>query len=210
MKDRLNTIKRLRPATLIALLALFIAVGGTATAASNLINGKNIKKGTVTAKQIKNKTITTGKLAPATVNSLKGAKGATGEQGAQGVQGVPGTPGADGIVQPIETTLGGHSIAADENYNLLNIDVPTGAYLVSAKVGLQSDGTDDMTCRLFAGNGAIEIDESTASSEGDGTIANVVAQGVTNGSTTKIRFNCTTGSDSGRGDDVSVIATPIG
>ena len=43
MKNAVHTIKQLRPATIIAILALFVAVGGTATAASGLINGKNIK-----------------------------------------------------------------------------------------------------------------------------------------------------------------------
>ena len=45
-------LRRFSPATWIAVLALFIVIGGTATAASGLINGKKIKPGTVTNGQI--------------------------------------------------------------------------------------------------------------------------------------------------------------
>jgi len=138
IKDRV----RVRPGTIIAALALFIVIGGTATAASGLINGKKIKPGTVTAKQIKNKTITTGKLAPAAVRSLRG------ETGPAGVPGAPGTPGstgatgpagADGIVAPI--TFDGATVnlpGADTYYDVLNAEVPPGSYMVSARVSVLS------------------------------------------------------------------------
>lgn len=71
-------MKDLKGSTVIAVIALFVAIGGTATAASGLISGSKIKPGTITAKQIKNKTITASKLSPATVKSLKGAQGPTG------------------------------------------------------------------------------------------------------------------------------------
>ena len=53
MKNAITMFKRFRPATIIAMLALLVAISGTATAASGLIDGKKIKPGTVTAKQIK-------------------------------------------------------------------------------------------------------------------------------------------------------------
>ncbi|HNC14795.1 MAG TPA: hypothetical protein PLV77_02725, partial [Solirubrobacterales bacterium] len=84
-------MRELRPGTVIAVIALFIAIGGTATAASGLINGSKIKPGTVTARQIKNQTITTSKLAPATVASLRGARGPVGATGPAGENGQPGT-----------------------------------------------------------------------------------------------------------------------
>ena len=71
MRDE-NGKMRLRPATLIAMLALFIAIGGTATAASKLINGKTIKKGTVAGKAFKNKTITEAKISTASLAALAG------------------------------------------------------------------------------------------------------------------------------------------
>ena len=90
MKNAINTIKKFRPATIIAMLALFVAIGGTATAASGLINGKNIKRGTVSTKQLKNKSITKAKLKPATIKALKGKQGAKGETGATGATGATG------------------------------------------------------------------------------------------------------------------------
>src|SRR5690349_263980 len=53
--------RRPSPALVISLIALFVALGGTGYAAVK-VNGKNIKKGTVTAKQLKNKTITGAKI----------------------------------------------------------------------------------------------------------------------------------------------------
>ena len=38
MKNAVHRIKQLRPATLIAMLALFVAIGGTATAASHPVS----------------------------------------------------------------------------------------------------------------------------------------------------------------------------
>lgn len=92
----------------VALIALFVAVGGTATAASGLINGKQIKPRTITAKQLKrgavgtkqlrNKAISGAKLKPAFLKKLKkpGPRGATGSQGIQGIQGIPGPQGPKG------------------------------------------------------------------------------------------------------------------
>ncbi len=60
----------MHPATLIALLALFVALGGPAEAA-RLINGKNIRKGTVRGKQIKDRSLTTRDLSVGTRSSLR-------------------------------------------------------------------------------------------------------------------------------------------
>ena len=79
--NHVRNMKRPRLATIIAGLALFIALGGTAAAAGGLINGKKIKKGTVTAKQLKNNTLTVGKFAPATVSALKGSPGSPRHKG---------------------------------------------------------------------------------------------------------------------------------
>src|SRR4051794_5340150 len=77
-------------------VALFIVLGGSAVAASGLIDGKKIKKGTVTARQIRNRTITKRKLAPATVASLKGRAGVPGEHGTDGEAGPTGATGPAG------------------------------------------------------------------------------------------------------------------
>jgi hypothetical protein len=67
-------ISRLRPrlnhATVVAYLALFVALGGSAYSAA-LINGKNIKNKSIAGKKLKNRTITAGKIKK---NALTGAE----------------------------------------------------------------------------------------------------------------------------------------
>jgi hypothetical protein len=65
------TLRTRRPsaATLIALIALFVALGGPAEAAK-LINGKLIKSGTVRSKQVKNRSLSTVDLSSRAVRSL--------------------------------------------------------------------------------------------------------------------------------------------
>jgi hypothetical protein len=70
----------------VALLALFLALGGTSFAAANLINGK----------QIKPHTIAKNRLTGSAIRSLRGSKGAPGKTGPTGVQGVPGNKGTTG------------------------------------------------------------------------------------------------------------------
>src|ERR1044072_7349073 len=82
-------------ALIVACLALFVALGGVGYAAAT-INGKDIVKGTITAKQVKDRSLGTKDLSKKSVKALKGQKGAKGDTGPQGPQGVQGTPGAPG------------------------------------------------------------------------------------------------------------------
>ena len=85
---------RCRPSgsMLVALLALVLAMTGSAVAAS-LITSKQIKDGTIQVKD----------LSKATINALKGKQGTAGPQGpagAQGPQGAKGDTGAAGAPAP--------------------------------------------------------------------------------------------------------------
>src|SRR5688572_23064812 len=66
MKSRL---RRPSAGTLIAVLALFVALGGPAEAA-RLINGKLIKRGTIRSAQVKDRSLTTRDLSSRAVRSL--------------------------------------------------------------------------------------------------------------------------------------------
>ena len=158
-------MKNLRPGTVLAAIALFIVIGGTATAASGLINGNKIKPGTVTAKQIKNKTITTTKLSPATVKSLKGQQGpagaagsdgapgatgatgpagpvgATGPEGSTGTTGATGPAGLNGVVEPESTEVLNYTLPTDEFTIPLSLDVAAGTYMITAKANVVSHRT---------------------------------------------------------------------
>ena len=85
-------IRRPSPSMSVALIALFIALGGTGYAAVK-INGKNIKNGTISGKKLKNRTLGTAKLTTAARRSLRGQRGATGATGLPGPKGDKGDPG---------------------------------------------------------------------------------------------------------------------
>ncbi len=73
-----SVLRRLgSPSLVVAVIALFVALGGTALAAKYVITSK-------------------GQIKPSVLKQLKGAKGPAGAQGPQGAAGNPGTPGSAG------------------------------------------------------------------------------------------------------------------
>src|ERR1700743_1378676 len=62
-------MRRPSPAMIVALIALFVALGGPAQT-KRLINGADIKKGTVSSKQIRDHTVGLTDLSKRAVNSL--------------------------------------------------------------------------------------------------------------------------------------------
>lgn len=83
------------PALVVAVIALVVALGGTAAAASGLITGRQIAPSTITGRNVRNHSLTASDLAPGTVG--RGATGKTGAAGPAGPQGAPGAPGAAGV-----------------------------------------------------------------------------------------------------------------
>jgi hypothetical protein len=94
------------PAMIVALIALFIAMGGTGYAAiklpANSVGSKQIKANAVVSSKIKNGTISRSDLAPGAL--LKGPQGIPGPQGPQGLQGVAGPQGPQGPEGPPAVT----------------------------------------------------------------------------------------------------------
>ena len=104
----MQSILKRRPSSpmVVAFLALFLAVSGTATAAK-LITGKNIARSTITGKHVKDRSLSArdfrgaiasrpGPAGPEGQRGLNGAKGERGPQGDPGPQGERGLPGEDG------------------------------------------------------------------------------------------------------------------
>lgn len=91
----------------IALLALFLALGGTSFAAASLINGKSIKPHTIAKNRLTNTAIKQLKGNRGSAGA-QGARGATGAQGVQGVQGPPGP--FPGTLPPGKTVRGEYEI----------------------------------------------------------------------------------------------------
>jgi hypothetical protein len=91
-----------QPATVIATLALFVALGGAAEA-SGLIPGSRIKNHSIATKKLTKSAIKSlrgrrGQRGPAGPAGATGPAGAAGRAGASGLAGPPGAPGSPGFV----------------------------------------------------------------------------------------------------------------
>ena len=94
MRSILKRLSR-RHTTAVAYLALFAALGGSAYAAVT-VTGRNIKDGTITGRDVKNRSVGTSKLSTSAVSSLTGRPGPAGPQGEKGDRGPVGPTGATG------------------------------------------------------------------------------------------------------------------
>jgi hypothetical protein len=98
MRSILKRLSR-RHSTAVAYLALFAALGGSAYAAVT-VTGKNIKDGTITGRDVKNRSLGTSKLSATAVSSLTGQRGPAGPQGDKGEPGTVGPKGEAGPAGP--------------------------------------------------------------------------------------------------------------
>jgi hypothetical protein len=111
---------RISPATVLSLIALFVALGGVSYAAvtingqniqNNSIPGKKLRNGAVTNAKVKLNSLAANRLTAAARANLKGAQGPRGAQGAQGPpgqrgeRGEAGPQGAQGLQGPAGTAL---------------------------------------------------------------------------------------------------------
>lgn len=120
-------MKRITPSTVIATLALFVALTGTGVAASQALAPPN----TVGTQQIVNGSIRLVDLHP---TARKGMKGEPGERGGAGVGGPPGPAGATGPVGP--PGLSGGFNPAKVSY----------AFASQSSIGPGSSGESTATC----------------------------------------------------------------
>jgi hypothetical protein len=102
-------LRRPSPALIVALVALFVALGGTSYAAVAL------PRNSVGSVQIKNRAVTQTKIAKKTLVALRGRRGLTGPKGPAGIQGIPGPAGPVNLtyVTVESTALSGMSETAD-------------------------------------------------------------------------------------------------
>jgi hypothetical protein len=99
----------------LALLALFVALGGTSYAATR------IPANSVGSRQIKNQAVTLKKVSPSAQKALRGHRGPQGPQGLQGGQGATGEGatklfaliGESGFDLAVLRSSGGVTVAAD-------------------------------------------------------------------------------------------------
>lgn len=215
--------RRPQPATVIAGIALFAATTGTATAASQLITGKQIKDGSITARDIKKRSLGTAQLSPKAITALRGAGGAQGPAGATGAagavgpagpagaQGVPGPQGPQGpasFAKVYSAERAQTNLPANAVTTVLTKATPATTYVVNAKAVFFYDGTDSVSCQLFAG--ATEIDEARWEPTVAGTTATLALQAVSTASLAQpLRLVCSTAGDLGAITDAKLTAIPV-
>lgn len=131
-----NAAKRhLNPALIISIIALFVALGGSAYAgvqlSKNSVGTAQLKNGAVTTTKVKGGAITKSKLADSVKNSIgkqgpqgpqgqrgpQGDQGPQGQQGPQGNQGIPGVANFNGVYEVTATRTGSGFVTAVCNGN---------------------------------------------------------------------------------------------
>lgn len=164
--------RHLTYANVVASLALFLALGGAAFAATQL------PRNSVGTGQLKPEAVTAGKIAKKTRNQLRGAqgpqgpqgktgakgpKGATGAKGAPGATGARGPAGADGSGPAFEAVSSGVPVSQVGNV-IVSGTVPADAYAITAHVTVESGIAQEVTCLLNGGGKqitAVEAGEPT-------------------------------------------------
>ena len=144
-------LTRPQPALVVALLALFVALGGTSYAAltvtgANVRNGSltgtDIKNGSLRGADVRNGSLSAGDLSLDTIASLRGATGATGATGAPGTFGavtvrtVVYTAGAPATASCLtgEVATGG-GVASNSPSSFVRVSAPSP--LIGTPVGWQ-------------------------------------------------------------------------
>jgi len=149
------TRRRPSPAMVVALIALFVALGGPAQA-KRLIDGASIRKGTITSKQIKNGSVAKADLTKAAVRSLtqtppssvRSAQIADGsvlapDLGLGSVGSGQLAPGAVTASKLATDSIGGGSVA---NGSLQTVDI--GSFTGSVNVDFPPFNDTDRRCQV--------------------------------------------------------------
>ena len=144
-------MKRLSPAMVVALLALFVALTGSAVATTSaLITGRQIANSSITGLDVRNRSLTPVDFR-GSVRGPRGIRGLTGVQGQpgpQGVQGVAGPPGRSALT-PLQSGETVYGTVGALHYLSANAQVAANAALpVPAPVALDDahvsvDGSDE-------------------------------------------------------------------
>jgi hypothetical protein len=187
--SRFREMKRPKVSTLCAALALFIVLGGSATAASGLISGSKIK----------NRTISQKKLSLGTIKALKGKRGLTGAQGPAGPSSLT-TFSETGSLNNQSPNVQ-HEIAAMNG-------LPGKRYLIIAKVNVFSPTGALIECGLST-NGGGGSDNGLWTSPANNSRAVIPLQLVSSASISSLSVECqSNGTNAAYTADIN--AMPVG
>ena len=147
MKKGIGRRLRVSPALIVAMLALFVALTGTAVSASGLITGKQIKNSSITGLDVKNKSLTPKDFKGSVrgPRGLTGPKGDKGDKGDTGAPGAPGAAGAAGTARAYAVVIRTPSVSIDTTYvrgSGWAVTRPsTGVYCVTPPAGINPANT---------------------------------------------------------------------
>ena len=147
---------RLRPhltfANVTSIVALFVALGGTAAAAV-MITGKNVADGSLTGRDVKNSSLGSKKIKDGDLlaKDFKTGQLPAGAQGAQGPQGAAGADGSAGAAGPSDIYAVGNANEALDTTGgtteVASLTVPAGSYLLGANLWMTKTETGTSTVR---------------------------------------------------------------
>ena len=167
------------PSMLVALIALALAVTGSATAASlitskqiknNSVTSADIRNNSVTSRDIRNRTIGLVDISTAARNALKGQQGPAGPQGPPGPKGDKGDRGpSDGWLFQKDT----HTVAGAGTRLIGGIALPAGKYVLWGKATLESAGTAPVSCVLRHQETLTDLDDAAYDPETANSAATV-------------------------------------
>jgi hypothetical protein len=156
------------PATVIALIALFIALGGGYAIGAAFIGTGDIKKQAVTNKKIKKQTIKAGRVAPNTL---------TGDQINEASLSGAGTAQAvrQDTVTPVPATSGTTTV--------LTLSVPAGSYVLNSKAVLAKGGNQSQVQCFLAAGGDQDRSLEAVNATNNTTIMNLLVHTFTSSGT---------------------------
>lgn len=143
---------RISPATVLATMALFAALGGVSYAAGKIGTGQ-IKNGAVTKKKLHRNAVATGKIVNNAVTGAKVAEGTLGTVPDASQLGGKGPAGFEshGFGGGDSSTV---SLPSNSDTVVSSLQLPAGTYLVLARGGINNNGVEigaGQLCTLAAG-----------------------------------------------------------
>jgi len=202
----IRKLTRISPASCVAMVALFVALGGVSYAAVGQIGTKDIKNGAVTKVKIKKDAVTGAKVKESTLGIVPNAAKLDGkEPGAFESKGVSSSEVAFvTLPKSATTTVASHSL-------------PAGTYLLLGRGGLNSNSGSEVPvgqqCKLSAGTSSQTIQFGSFAKNGDPGDRDEFSMQViaTLASPGDAVLSCTTNSGWGSGNvtDPSIVAVSL-
>ncbi|MGH2917891.1 MAG: hypothetical protein ACRDLS_04725 [Solirubrobacteraceae bacterium] len=120
------------PALVISIIALVVACSATAYAATIITSSSQIKRGVVTGSDIKNRTVKGGDIGKSTIQTTNLSKSA--------LKRIDGGAGGGGAESAVEVTRksGPENQPGNQNIKVVEMTLPKGAYVITAKVTQQA------------------------------------------------------------------------